>query len=156
MTTAPAGTALDALGRWELVIWLKTSTYAYPGLEVMHLAGMGLLFGSIFIVDLRLLGLLGEFDANRLAKHILPWTLTGFAVAVFAGLSLLLARMDDMIANPAFVLKMVLLFAAATNAGVLHARGPLNPHNHWSRLQAVLSIGIWLAIIACGRWIAYV
>jgi hypothetical protein len=39
---------------------------------------------------------------------------------------------------------------------VLHARGALNPLNVWSRLQALLSIAIWLAVITCGRWIAYV
>jgi hypothetical protein len=51
---------------------------------------------------------------------------------------------------------MCLLFAAASNAAALHARGPLNTGNALTRFQAVLSLLIWLAVIASGRWIAYV
>jgi hypothetical protein len=86
----------------------------------------------------------------------LPWTLAGFLLAAASGLTMFATIVGDLIANPAFVLKMGLLFAAATNAAILHARGPIDAARGTTRLQAGLSILIWVAVIACGRWIAYV
>ena len=51
---------------------------------------------------------------------------------------------------------MGLIFAAGTNAAVLHARGAIDATTVITKVQALLSILIWLAVIACGRWIAYV
>mgnify|MGYP002148206731 CR=1 FL=1 len=43
-----------------------------------------------------------------------------------------------------------------TNAAILHSRGPLDSSSTATRLQAAFSLLIWIAIIICGRWIAYV
>ena len=66
------------------------------------------------------------------------------------------SRAGDLINNPAFVVKMCLIFAAGTNAAVLHARGAIDATTVITKVQALLSILIWVAVIACGRWIAYV
>lgn len=149
-------TPLESLNQTALVVWLQTSPYAYPGLEVAHITGLAIVFGTLWIVDLRLLGWMRAFDAQLLARHVLPWTLFGFAMAALTGLLLFLSQAADLIANPAFLIKMLLLFVAASNAGILHARGPLQPENVLTRAQAFLSLLIWVAIIASGRWIAYV
>jgi hypothetical protein len=60
-----------------------------------------------------------------------------------------------LLANRAFTLKMLLLFAAACNAAFFHARGSLQRLDCVARLLIVSSTLIWLAVIACGRWIAY-
>lgn len=51
---------------------------------------------------------------------------------------------------------MLLVMTAGLNAAWLHSRGPLDASNLLSRFQAGLSLMIWLAVIVCGRWIAYV
>jgi hypothetical protein len=56
----------------------------------------------------------------------------------------------------AFTLKMVLLMLAACNAAWFHGRDSLGRLDGIARLQMVLSSLIWLAVLACGRWIAYV
>ena len=154
MSVAP--TALDALNRWAPIIWLKTNPYAYPALEVVHIIGIALVFGTLWIVDLAILGKLKGFEANLLARHVVPWTMAGFALAAVTGLTMFATNVGDLIANRAFVLKMCLLFAAGTNAAVLHGRGAIDGGSIFTRWQALLSIVIWVAIIACGRWIAYV
>ena len=154
MSVAP--TALDALNHWAPIIWLKTNPYAYPALEVVHIIGIALVFGTIWIVDLTILGKLRVFEVNLLARHVVPWTMAGFALAAATGLTMFATSVGDLIANPAFVLKMGLLFAAGTNAAVLHGRGAIDGGSIFTRWQALLSIVIWVAIIACGRWIAYV
>ena len=154
-TLAPL-TPLEALNHWAPIVWLKTNPYAYPTLEIIHIVGIALIFGTLWVVDLRILGRMRMFDVNQLAKHILPWTLLGFALAASSGLTMFVSRVGDLIANPAFVLKIGLLFAAGANAAILHARGPIIDTSIVTKSQALLSILIWLAVIACGRWIAYI
>ncbi len=150
---------IQALDHWAPIVWLKTNVYAYPMLEVMHIVAIALVFGTLWIVDLRLLlriNALNKLDAQSLAKALLPWTIVGFLLAAMTGLTMFVSRIGDLIANTAFIIKICLLFAAGTNAAILHARGPLDATSVWTRLQAGLSILIWLAVITCGRWIAYV
>jgi hypothetical protein len=44
---------------------------------------------------------------------------------------------------------------AGLNAAWFHARGSLARGDGLARAQTVISTGLWLAAIACGRWIAY-
>ena len=150
-----APSALDALNAWAPIVWLKLNPYAYPTLEIVHILGIALLFGTLWIVDLAILGHLRVFEVNLLARHLLPWTLTGFVLAAFSGVTMFAAGVGDLVGNPAFVLKMSLLFVAASNAAVLHARGRINTSSPATRFQALLSILLWIAIVASGRWIAY-
>jgi hypothetical protein len=126
----------------------------------VHIVGFALLFGSLLMVDIRLLAprlaAMRMIEPNTLAKAVLPWTVLGFAVALSAGSLMFIAHAQDFIANPAFVLKIGLIFTAGCNAALLHSRGALNPDNAGTRAQALLSILLWLAVITCGRWIAYV
>lgn len=148
--------ALEALGQWAPVVWLKTNPYAYPSLEILHIIGIALVFGTLWIVDMRILGFMRVFDANQLAKHVIPWTLAGFLLVAVTGLTMFVTRAGDLINNPIFVIKICLIFVAGANAAVLHARGTINVNSGLTKVQAVLSIFIWVAVIACGRWIAYV
>jgi hypothetical protein len=50
---------------------------------------------------------------------------------------------------------MALLLAAGVNALVFHRRGSLARPDRIAHAQTLLSIGLWLAIIICGRSIAY-
>ena len=73
-TPAPMFAAAEALQHWAPVAWLKASIYAYPVLEMVHIVGIALVFGTIWLVDLRLLGLLRGLDVTALARQVLPWT----------------------------------------------------------------------------------
>lgn len=152
ITTTP----LEALNHWAPIVWLKTNPYIYPSLETTHIVAIALVFGTLWIVDLRILGLMRVFDARAIARGVLPWTILGFLLAAASGLTMFITRIGDLISNPMFIAKMCLLFAAGTNAAVLHARGPIETSSIATRAQALLSIFIWVAVIFCGRWIAYV
>jgi hypothetical protein len=148
--------ALDALHHWAPIVWLRVHPYAYPTLETLHIVALALVFGSLWVVDLAILGWLRGLDVRLVARRVLPWTLAGFLLAAASGLTMFATNVGDLIANPAFVIKMGLLFAAGTNAALLHARGAIDAASGTTRVQAGLSIVIWVAVIACGRWIAYV
>ena len=55
MSITATMTPLRALDQWAPIVWLKTNVYAYPTLEVMHIVGIAMVFGTLWIVDLRLL-----------------------------------------------------------------------------------------------------
>jgi len=146
---------LDAISRWAPVVWLRSDPYAYPSLEIVHLLGIGLVFGTLWVIELAIFGKLAFVDINLLARKVLPWTLAGFMIAAASGIAMFLTAVGDLISNTAFVAKMALLCAAGTNAAALHARGPLDPASTATRAQAALSLLLWVAVIACGRWIGY-
>jgi len=149
-----------ALHDWPLAVWLRSAPAVYPALEALHIVAIAVTFGSLWLVDLRLLGWrrfgLARIDIRVLAGVALPWTLIGFVVAATVGSLMFLARAGDFIGNRVFLLKILLLFIAGTNAAILHSRGPLDPASVVTRLQAAFSLMIWIAIIVCGRGIAYV
>ena len=138
-----------------LAVWLRTSL-AYPVLESVHLIGLATLFGSVLIVDMRLLGMIRHIGVGALARGVLPWTWIGFLLAAGSGLCLFFARATELIDNSVFLIKMLLIMSAGLNAAWLHSRGPLDTSSWQTRLQAAFSLSIWLAVIVCGRWIAYV
>jgi hypothetical protein len=147
---------LSRLEAWGPIATLKSSAIAYPAIEVAHIVAIGTVFGTILIVDLRILGFMRRLRLDDVAKSILPWTILGFALALLTGLTMFVMRISDFISNPMFIAKICLLFAAGTNAAILHARGAIDESSVVTRGQALLSIFIWIAVIFCGRWIAYI
>ena len=137
-----------------LALWLRTSR-AYPVLETVHIVGLATLFGSLLIVELAIFGVVRRVDLGGLARQVLPWTLAGFALAGGTGAAMFVARAGELVANPVFLAKLALIAVAGINAAWLHLRGPLDASSTLTRAQAALSLSIWLAVIGCGRWIAY-
>ena len=141
--------------------FMREALYAYPIAETIHLWGIALLFGSIALVDLRLLGLGRRMPIVLLAHYAVPWTLLGFLVAALSGLAMFTAHAAEFIVQPVFMLKMGLILAGGINAAVLHT-GPLrdlasDDHHATARMKLAggLSLAFWLGVIACGRMLAY-
>jgi hypothetical protein len=135
---------------------LASHPWAYPALESLHVLGIALLFGGLLVFELRLLGLARALDLAVLARLVLPLALLGFALCALTGLAMFATQPQELLANPAFRLKLLLLMLAGANAAWFHARGGLALADGPARAQGLLSLGIWLAVIICGRWIAYV
>lgn len=143
-------TALDAFA------WIASHPVAYPALEVVHLVGIGLLLGSLATFELRVWGLGRQLPVPALARLALGLTVSGFGCALASGLLMFASQAGELVANRAFLWKMGLLMLAGTNAAVFHARGGVGRCDAVARAQTLLSLGTWLAVIICGRWIAYV
>jgi hypothetical protein len=148
----------QAMRQW---LWL------YPAVETVHLIGIGLLFGSIAVLDLRLLGVSRTIPVSELARHVLPWTAASFALIVPSGFLMFTAHASEFVTSPVFVLKMGLILAAGLNAALFHVvvspsvgvwdseeMRKLGPPPS-ARVSAAVSLLIWMAVIACGRLLAY-
>jgi hypothetical protein len=157
-----AGIEASALGR-AMREWL----WLYPSVEIVHIAGIALLFGSIAVLDLRLLGLSRRISVRWLARHVLPVSAASFALIVPSGLAMFTAHASEFVQSGVFVLKMCLIMAAGLNAALFHAlvyrtadvwdteemRNLPPPPS--ARVSAALSLALWLGVIACGRLLAY-
>lgn len=135
--------------------WIATHPYAYPLLEALHIVGIALLLGNLVLFELRVFGLGRGLPVHALARLALPLSLAGFVLVAGSGLTMFASRPDEFLGNRAFIAKMGLVLAAGVNAALFHARGGPARLDALARSQAVLSLGLWLAVLGCGRWIAY-
>ena len=135
--------------------WVVENAYAYPALEVLHIVGISLLVGNLVLFELRVWGFGAELPVAALARLSLRLALAGFALIGASGLLMFAGQPAELLANNAFVVKMGLVLLAGLNALSFHARGGLKLMDRSARIQTVVSMGLWLAVIICGRWIAY-
>ena len=140
---------------WQGVRWLSASAWAYPALEVVHIAGIALMLGSLALVELRVWGYGRELPLRPLARAGLRLSAGGFVLIACSGLLMFAAHPGELLGNRAFVVKMGLVTLGGINAVVFHRRDSLGRADVGARAQTVLSLGLWLAVIICGRWIAY-
>lgn len=155
---------LTWLEQSAIAVWVRESTWAYPALEIGHIAGFSVLVGAAVLFDLRLLGVSRVLPIAPAAHHLLRWSRWSLLLVVPTGLLLFAARATDTWPNRAFQLKLLLLAAAGANALAFHRRNSrciatwdglaLPPLN--ARVSAVASLLLWLGVITCGRLIAYV
>ena len=134
---------------------LATHAWAYPALESLHILGIALLVGNLVLLELRVWGLAPELPLRPLARLSLAVSLVGFSLLVLTGLLMFATRPGELLANRAFTIKIGLILLAGVNAAWFHARGSLQRADRVARALTVLSSGLWLAVIICGRWIAY-
>ena len=135
--------------------WIATHAWAYPALEVAHLLGIALLVGNLAALELRVWGAAAALPVAALARLSLGLALGGFGLVAASGLLMFASQPADLIANRAFVVKMGLVMLAGLNAAAFHARGGLARLDGAARAQTLVSLGLWLAAMICGRWIAY-
>lgn len=156
------------LARLPFSASLRASAWAYPAVEIVHLAGMALLFGSIVVVDMRLAGLGRRLPVSLLLRHALPFTVAAFVAVAASGVLLFMAHADELATNPAFLAKLCLVALALLNVAWFHTVPYRRLHDSrlgWdvertppagARISAVVSVVMWVLVICAGRLIAYV
>ena len=143
---------------------IRENDLLFPLIESVHVLAISLVVGSIFVVDLRLLGLASiRRPVGRVIDGILPLAWSAFAVAVASGSLLFISNATKYLANGYFVAKLFLILAAGLNMVVFHfvsakdlpkwENEPAPPLP--ARLAGGLSILLWVAVVACGRWIGF-
>src|SRR4030095_17202878 len=102
----------SGLGRF-----MRESLWAYPAAETLHIIGIAAVYGSLLVVELRLLGLGRKVPVASLARLALPWSIAGFALAAAMGVCMFSAHAAEFLAQRVFMLKMGLILAAGGEAG---------------------------------------
>ncbi len=134
---------------------LKSNPWAYPALEIVHILGIGLLLGNLFLLELRVFGKGAALPVKDLARLGLSIVVVGFCMAAASGLLMFATQAAELLTNRAFTLKMLLLCTAGCNAAWFHGRGSLDKLDGTAKLQMLVSSALWIGVVICGRWIAY-
>lgn len=156
----------------EYLHWLEDSTWAtairqslwmYPALEIIHILGIVLLVGAAVLFDFRLLGFSKNLPVVEMSHYLLPWSQRGLILVIPSGLLLFITNAKTLGLDPTFWLKMALLMVAALNALLFHKfvfkgqfdlENPSRPSLHF-KIPALVSMALWIAVIICGRLLAY-
>jgi hypothetical protein len=143
---------------------IRESSWLFPTIETCHVIAIVTVVGSIAILDLRLLGLASrERPVTTVMSDVLPWTWWSFIAAAISGSLLFTSKAVEYYKDGPFRVKMLLLVLAAINMGVFERLTKRNVAN-WdgdestplaARIAGGVSLLLWVAIVACGRWIGF-
>jgi hypothetical protein len=144
--------------------WMRMSLKSMPVVEAIHVLTAAVVFGTILIIDLRLLGFPNTRRAfTRIEHELLRYTWGAFIISVVTGILMFAANASTYYGNTAFRLKMLALLVAGANMAVFEfvtKRGV----GSWdkdvlpapaARFAGAASILIWTAVIVIARWIAW-
>jgi hypothetical protein len=136
------------------------SSWAFAVIESAHLLGLAVIGGTVLILDLRLLGLgLRDQPIARVARDVFPWFVGSLIVMLVTGFGLFMSEAIKCYDSRPFWVKMAslllaMIFAFTVRRKVaLAAEGNVRPI--WLKVVAVVSLVLWFAVGASGRWIGF-
>jgi uncharacterized protein DUF6644 len=154
--------------------WLEATTIAsaigeneilFPWIESVHILAIVLVFGTISIVDLRLLGFASlDLPVRRVMRDVIPYTWGAFTVAAITGSLMFASDAVHYAHNRLFQAKLVLLALAGLNMGLFHLIGvrdierwdsKAGPAPKAARIAAAFSLLLWIGVVALGRGIGF-
>jgi hypothetical protein len=154
----------DAMQNSSVSEYLRLSLKAMPIVEAIHVMAIATVFGTIALVDLRLLGWPNvQRSFTKLHHELLRWTWIAFGASVITGVLLLVVNAVTYYRNTAFWLKMGVIVLAGINMLVFELvtaktapawdKGVKPPSA--ARLAGALSLLLWITVIFLGRWIGF-
>ena len=157
--------AIESTAAWAYTTpaaeWVRGSIWAVPTLSVVHLFGLILLLGSIFMIALRCFCLAWRRDGTgSVVRTFAPATLVGLVSMIFSGSLLFAAGADRYVSSYPFEIKMVTLSVAlVVQSGiyVVAARERIPDRTVsplWMAIGALMFL-LWLGVAVAGRFIAF-
>lgn len=150
------------LGTTPLSIGVQSRTWLTPLLQSIHILMIGVVFVSILVVALRVLGrVLADEPLAAVWRRFAPWFWTALVVMALTGVVLIIGEPVREATAMSFWLKMALIVIGVSSAayfgrsfGAVVGNGAVEVSAS-ARFVAVATVVLWLAIIFLGRAIAY-
>jgi hypothetical protein len=147
-----------------LADWMRMNVKAMPIVEAIHVFTSAVVFGTILIVDLRLLSFPDTRRSFKLIEHeLIRWTWAAFATSVVTGSMMFAANATTYYGNTAFRFKMLALLLAGVNMAVFELvtsrsvaqwdKNATPPRA--ARFAGAASILIWVSVLFLARWIGF-
>ncbi len=164
LSTTPLLGLANSIWGWGFSEWMRANFWVIPTVQTIHILAIAAVFGSVFMINLRILELAGRTQTMTwTAQRYLPWVWWGLLVLLVSGALLIIAEPPRELVNPAFWIKMGLVLIATLVSLWFQATVRRNiaiwetshPKRVLIRIAAVAVIVLWGAIIVMGRWIAY-
>ena len=142
------------------LVAMRSSPWLFPMIATIHLMGLCVIGGAVFVVDLRLLGFgLRRQPVAQLARDAERWLLGSLLVMVATGILLFMCFATKYYYLTFFWVKMsalaaVLVFTFSVRRRVAMADAArVKPI--WSKVVAVVSLSLWTTVALGGRWIGF-
>jgi hypothetical protein len=150
--------AIQQWGESSGIASLMHLHWSWPIAEMLHFTGICLLFGSVGLFDLRMIGLVGGISLGAL-RRLIPFGVAGFALCAVTGFAFVVTAPDQYFYNPAWQTKMGLLLAAGLNMALFYLTAARRAHAQAAdatppaaaRIFAMVSLALWLGVVTCGR-----
>ena len=142
----------------------ESGPWTYALVNTAHILGVATLFGSILVLDLRLLGLRTRVPLVNLSSIVTPVGMTGFAIAAVTGAAMLATKATAYVDNPFLLVKFPAIALGVINVSALNLTrawrelGTRELSRAERRQLAVfggVSLASWITAITCGRMIAF-
>jgi hypothetical protein len=146
----------------KITVPFMHSKWGWPTAQIAHFLGLSLLVGTIFMFDLRMLGVAKRIPIGALHK-LIGWGVAGYVVNVVTGFMFVTAAPDQYVYNSAFHLKMLFMALAGLNILVFYAFayrkarlvGPGGSAPLLAKVAGASSLFLWTGIIIFGRMLAF-
>lgn len=154
--------------------WLEGSTlgellrgsgvWTYGLINLAHITGIATLFGSVLLLDLKLLGAWRGLPLATLARPTIPLAAVGFTLAALAGFCMLSFNGSEYVGNPFLLIKFSAIGLGLLNALVVSrlpawreraSREPTATQRRQLAVAGGVSLVSWIAALAAGRMIGY-
>ena len=141
--------------------WILTGLTGWPLILTMHAIGLAIAVGTVFAMNLRLLGLFRTIPLSG-AYPLLAVAWVGIGLNIFSGFSLFMTQASFYVTSPPFLVKIsaiilgivVLVFEQKTMKREL-ADWEANGVSKNGRNLAMASLFLWTLAVVTGRFIAY-
>lgn len=149
----------DALAR-TLGSFITAHQWVWATCETLHFIGLTLLLGVVFLVDLRVLGIMRGVSFASLHR-LLPWAALGFGVNVITGMLFFVGIPGQYIHNKSFYWKVAMVLLAGLNAvyfTVLEEPWELGPGEDapfTAKFAAVSAMLLWVGVMYCGSMLPF-
>lgn len=140
---------------------MRSSALLYPALNLLHLLGLVLLLGPMLLLDARLLGAGRSFPLTAVSRILTPLAVAGLLLLLGSGICLFAADAGPLAVDRLLQLKLLLIALGIGNALLFRRlwNSRLATWDHappaLGRVQAALSLLLWLLVMSLGRLLAY-
>jgi uncharacterized membrane protein len=154
-TVTPEGALARTVGSF-----VANTGWMWPTCETLHFVGLSLLMGVVFLVDLRVLGVMKGVSFASLHR-LLPWAAIGFGVNVLTGILFFVGIPGQYIHNKVFYWKLALVMLAGLNALYFTlleepwALGPGEDAPLTAKFAAASAVVLWVAVMYCGSMLPF-
>lgn len=142
----------------------NNNAWAIPAIQSIHIVGIGVVLGSVFMIDLRILGWAGmDQTLRQTTSRFGPWLTGSLWLLLVTGILMVVGEPVRELVTVSFWLKMFLVAVGASVAAIF--RKSLRKHEQqWEetlvkrgsiKTLAILTFLVWMGIIVLGRLIAY-
>jgi len=136
---------------------LNNNEWSFPLLEIIHIVGFAIAIGTIFMVDVRLIGVgMKRQLSSQLAKDLGPWTLAGLGAVLMSGPLIFTSDPNLYLNNFSFQFKILALLVAILYQYTVHRKVALSdPSPVVGALVGIVSVALWISVVAGGLFIAF-